>query len=99
MDINDILDDIVAFKMGDGPDAEWQSNSPLWNDSRIRKAWVKREEARLAGEVDEEDEEEVPDYASMRNDDLRAELAARSLSVEGTKAEMVARLEENDAAQ
>lgn len=56
----------------------------------------------LRGE-DEEDEEEIEvpdntDYASdeWNNDKRRAELADRGLSVEGNKADLIARLEEDD---
>ncbi|MGH9907773.1 MAG: SAP domain-containing protein [Pyrinomonadaceae bacterium] len=60
----------------------------------------------LRGEdEDEETEEEfveVPentDYANWTNDQLRAELADRDLSVEGRKSDLVARLEESDQAR
>jgi len=59
----------------------------------------------LVGEDDEEEDDEdvieVPDnkdYDSWNNDQRRAELADRGLSVEGTKAEMNARLRESDKA-
>jgi hypothetical protein len=50
--------------------------------------------------VDEdEDEEETGDYEGWTNDDLRAELASRDLSVDGNKADLLARLQEDDAAK
>lgn len=49
------------------------------------------------GEGDEEgDDEDEVDYDSMTNDELRAELARRELSVEGKKVDLIARLEEDD---
>lgn len=107
-----ILDEMVVFSFEDGT---YASNSPYWNDSRIRKAWVKRhgkktEETSVEPETPAEPEspsepeeveevEEVEDYSSLTNEELRTELAGRGLSVNGNKTEMVARLEENDAAE
>lgn len=48
---------------------------------------------------DEEDDDEDVDYSSWSNDELRAELARRNLSVDGKKADLVARLEEDDASE
>jgi SAP domain len=42
--------------------------------------------------------EEEADYESMTNADLQAELESRGLATSGTKAELIARLEEDDAA-
>jgi hypothetical protein len=50
-----------------------------------------------AGEDDDDGEEAEADYGSLTNEQLRVELAARDLSTDGNKAEMVARLEEDDA--
>ena len=47
-------------------------------------------------DVEDEDEDEEMDYSTMTNDELRAELSSRGLSVAGTKADMITRLEEND---
>jgi hypothetical protein len=98
-----ILDEMVVFSFEDGT---YASNSPYWNDSRIRKAWVKRhgkktEETSVEPESPSEPDEveEVEDYSSLTNEELRTELAGRGLSVNGNKTEMVARLEENDAAE
>ena len=48
--------------------------------------------------VTEEDEEEV-DYSSMRVVELTKELTSRGLSHKGRKAQLIARLEEDDAAK
>lgn len=47
-------------------------------------------------DVEEDDDEEEVDYANTNVDDLRAELSRRGLSVEGKKAELIDRLEEDD---
>ena len=44
---------------------------------------------------EEEDDEAVP-YEEQSNDDLRAELSRRGLSVSGKKEELIQRLEEDD---
>lgn len=92
-----ILDEMVVFGFEDGT---YSSNSPYWNDPRLRKAWIKRHGQKNEPEpvVEEVDEEEV-DYNTFTNEELRTELARRGLSVDGKKAEMVSRLEENDAAE
>lgn len=41
--------------------------------------------------------EETPDYTSLLLADLKAEAAARNLHVSGTKAEIIQRLEADDA--
>lgn len=46
---------------------------------------------------DEDEEAEEVDYEAMTNEELRVELARRELSVNGNKAELILRLEENDA--
>jgi hypothetical protein len=56
---------------------------------------VKAVDERLAGLGTVEESEEG--YASWKNDELAAELEARGLATSGNKADMVARLEENDA--
>ncbi len=43
------------------------------------------------------DDDGNPDYDSMKNDDLKALLSARDLPVSGKHAELVERLEEDDA--
>lgn len=45
------------------------------------------------------EEEPDDDYDSMTNDDLREELEDRDLPTSGNKADLIARLRENDAAQ
>jgi hypothetical protein len=42
--------------------------------------------------------ETATEYADMTNADLQAELESRGLATSGTKAELIARLEEDDAA-
>lgn len=44
-----------------------------------------------------EDDDGEPDYDSMKNDDLKALLKARDLPVSGKHADLVDRLEEDDA--
>jgi len=88
---------------------------PHTGDANTRGETIEELEARLArmkaeqgsesddDEEDEEDEEEL-DYASMSNDDLRAEIARRNegrdeadqLSLEGRKADLIATLEADD---
>lgn len=63
-----------------------------------RLARMKAEQAADEDESDEEDDEEM-DYESMSNDDLRAELARRDLSVSGKKEDLIARLEADDASE
>lgn len=95
--LDDIVAELVVFKNHDGT---YNSNHPMWMDSRIQEHWMARhsdEALAAAGEQDEEDEDEVPDYNAWTNDDLRAELVERKLSVDGKKADMVARLEADDA--
>ena len=46
----------------------------------------------------QEDDEDLA-YEDMSNDDLRAELASRDLAVSGSKADLIARLEEDDASE
>lgn len=55
-------------------------------------------EARVAASAEDEDDEglELP-YEQHTNDELRAELARRDLEVSGNKAELIERLEDNDA--
>lgn len=105
--LDDLVDDLVVFKHEDPnhPDGHYFSNNPLWNDSRIRDHWTNRhsDEARAAhadqsSEGDDEEEEDTPDYEQWTNEQLRTELAARSLSVEGKKVDLVARLKEDDEA-
>jgi hypothetical protein len=97
--LDEILSELVVFR--NGATGEYQSNSPYWQDARIRKAWKARysDEALVAAAEEPEDEEEVEevDYTTLTNDQLRTELAARKLSVDGNKAELIARLEESDA--
>lgn len=50
-------------------------------------------------EEDEESEEDVEDYANWTNDQLRAELAERGLSVQGKQADLRARLLEDDESE
>ena len=50
-------------------------------------------------EEEEEDEEEEVDYSSLRVVDLTKELKSRGLSHKGRKAQLIARLEEDDAAE
>jgi len=104
--LDEIVDELVVFKHEDPNhhDGQYFSNSPMWHDSRIRARWIELysdESLAIAGaktEVDDEDIEDVEgdNYEEWRNDDLRAELAGRNLSVEGTKKDLVARLREDD---
>lgn len=67
--------------------------------SNIRQLIADRNsKADEADEPDEDDEEEL-DYEDLKVDDLKVELLERGLSASGTKAELVARLEEDDAAE
>lgn len=95
--LDEIVDELVVFKHEDSNRADrYISNSPFWNDARIREAWMDKysDEA----EVAEEEIEDVDgdDYESWTNDQLRAELAGRQLSVDGKKIDLVNRLREDD---
>lgn len=106
--LDDIVSDIVVFK--DGATGNYISNSPLWNDSRIREHWhnTKSDESlakqRAAAEAKarlEEDggpieDDPDDDYETWTNEDLRTELAGRKLSVDGKKVDLVARLRADD---
>lgn len=103
--LDDIVEEMVVFQHEDKDRADrYFSNDPRWNDSRIRDHWMntKSDEAAGIDEAEEDDleedevEEEIP-YEQWKNEDLRAELLERKLSLEGTKAEMAARLREDDA--
>jgi hypothetical protein len=99
--LDDIVDELVVFKHEDPnhPDGEYFSNNPMWNDSRVREHWMKRhaDDDTVEDEDDDTIEDEDGDnYEEWKNDDLRAELVTRGLSVEGTKKELVARLRKND---
>jgi hypothetical protein len=99
--LDEIVDELVVFKHEDiNHPQRYVSNSPLWNDSRLRKRWMdKFSDEAIADSEGEDDIEDVEgdDYETWRNDDLRAELASRELSVEGTKKDLVARLREDDS--
>lgn len=70
------------------------SNDPRWNDSRVQEAW----HAQQGGaEAEEEVEDDLPPYEEWTNDNLRGELSERGLSVDGNKAALIKRLEEDDA--
>lgn len=90
-DLQQIVEEIVVFKW---PDGGTFSNDPRWNDPAVQKAWKAWDE----GGRELVEEEEYEDYGAWNNDELRAELVSRKLSVDGKKAEMVKRLEDSDAA-
>lgn len=104
--LDEIVDEMVVFQHEDKDRADrYFSNDPRWNDSRIREHWMKTKSDEATG-VDEDEDEELEDedelledapYEEWKNDDLRAELVSRGLSVEGAKADMAARLREDDA--
>lgn len=101
--LDEMVKDLVVFKHenASSPEEKYFSNNPLWADSRVREHWLKyhSDEAHQTDESDEdegEEEVEVPDYESWTNDDLRTELSSRGLSVDGKKADLVARLIEDD---
>lgn len=99
--LDEIVEELVVFKHED-PNREdrYFSNDPRFNDSRIRERWLARfGDDAVQGEQnieDDPDEDEDPDYESWNNDDLRAELAGRNLPVDGKKADLIARLREDD---
>lgn len=74
------------------------------NTAGLSKEDLEERAARMAAEQgmdDDEDEDEddgldPDDYDSATNDQLRAELARRGLSVEGNKAALIERLQEDD---
>ena len=101
--LDEIVDELVVFKHEDG---RFVSNSPMWNDGRIRERWIEKYGPNAKVDDDEdgipdedEDEGEEVDYNALTNDDLRAELSTRGLPVDGKKSDMVARLEAHDAEQ
>lgn len=99
--LEEIVDELVVFKHED-PNREdrYFSNDPRFNDSRIRERWLAKYSDEAAPAEDEADED-IPDdpddnYEEWTNDELRAELAQRKLSVDGKKADLVNRLREDD---
>lgn len=100
--IDEIVDDLVVFRHEDAsaPEGRYFSNNPMWADSRIRERWMARYSEEALAEEEEDDsvveDEDGDDYETWTNDELRVELSRRKLSVDGKKAEMVARLREND---
>lgn len=96
--LDDIVEELVVFKH---PLEGYFSNDPRWNDSRIRNHWIKTrsDEAQAEEPEPEVEEDELPPYEEWKNEDLRAELLERKLSLEGTKKEMAARLRQDDARQ
>lgn len=88
------IKDLVVFK---SPEGEPFSMDPRWHDPEVRKAWKAADEAEGQPETEDEIEEVDEPYSAWNNEDLRAELHGRNLSVEGKKADMVKRLEEDDA--
>lgn len=99
------LSDLVVFR---NPDGSPFSMDPRWADSRTRQAWIKKngatediveedeEDEEDDGTEAEEEEDEGPAYGDWTNDELRAELNRRKLSLDGKKTDLVARLEEDD---
>lgn len=92
-----------ALLAGDGTGPEsLQVNSAEAAADRKRRllnelAEIERTEQEQGGAIaDEGDEEEVP-YSAWKVSELDAELKERQLSTDGTKADKVARLEQNDA--
>jgi hypothetical protein len=105
--LDEIAGELVVFQHEDQNRADrYFSNDPRWNDSRIRERWIElySDEAQgLDEDVDEDEDLDDDDdglpYEQWKNEDLRAELVTRNLSVEGTKAEMAARLRKDDEKQ
>jgi len=104
--LSEIASELVVFQHEDKNRADrYFSNDPRWNDSRIRDRWMELYSDEAIGADDEADEdgddpEEVDlPYDQWKNEDLRAELVTRGLSVDGTKAQMAARLTEDDEKQ
>lgn len=100
--LDEIVDDLVVFKHEEPnhPDGHYFSNSPMWGDSRIREHWMSKHSDEAKGLADEDvdiENLEGDDYETWTNDELRGELATRSLSIEGKKVDLVARLREYDA--
>lgn len=97
----EVAKEIVVFF---NPDNTPFSNDPRWGDSRVREAWQELQDQeedaqRVTSQADgseDEDPETVDDYSAWTNDELRAELSERKLSVEGKKADMVKRLQDDD---
>lgn len=97
-----IVDELVVFKHEDG---RFASNSPMWNDSRVQEAWIAKfgQDAPVDDNEDgiadeDEDDDDVIDYAALTNEQLRGELSLRKLSVDGNKEALVKRLEADDEA-
>lgn len=65
----------------------------------LRRHRRAREGRQTTSEVAAPAEAEAKPYDKRKNDDLRAELEARGLDSSGKKAELVARLEADDAAK
>jgi hypothetical protein len=94
--MDEIVDELVVFRMGE--DGEYASNNPIWQDQRIREYWIAKHGTPTSDEeVEQESEDEIPEYEAWTNQELRNELITRELSIEGKKDELVARLREDDA--
>lgn len=93
-----LIDDpkkVVVFMDADGNPF---SMDPRWRDKAFRDEW---KASQTQAEPDDgvevtEDDEELPPYSEWKNQALRDELHERGLSLDGTKAEMVKRLEKDD---
>lgn len=87
--------DVVVFL---GANNEPFSNDPRWNDPQVQKDWKANHAKELGIEVQVEDDDpdEVLPYGEWTNDELRAELSERKLSVDGKKSDLVTRLEDDD---
>jgi hypothetical protein len=80
-----------------GPGGSHQPGDVVEVDEETGNAWIDGGFAKPA-EGDAAAAAEVGDYAGMKVTDLRTELRDRGLEVSGTRPELVARLQEDDAA-
>ncbi len=75
-------------------DANTAGRSPEQFEKQVVAEQAKQYES---SEPAQASEDEDVDYTSLSNDQLRAELSTRGLSVEGRKADLIQRLEDDDA--
>lgn len=93
-----LSDENREFLLSRGKDTLVARLDRQWENTRPREEKAKAPQVQSTQDNEPEgDEDDVPPYTEWTNEELRAELADRGLSTEGKKADLVARLEEDDS--